>query len=95
MGRETFERALTDPDSLVEIEFGPGREQTSFFESFAYVAMQTYERKSGQEIPWDRPWPEDAPCGDEGPRGRQWGQEELAERVPRLWQAAKAANRLP
>jgi len=48
MGREAFERALRDPDSLGSVAFGPGLEEDCFFEEYAYVATRVYEEKTGQ-----------------------------------------------
>lgn len=91
MGRETYERALKDPDSLADVVFGPGKEQDSFFEDYAYAATEAYEAKTGHEVPWDRPAPEGLIPATDGPRGQAWETgEDLQRLVPRLWKAAES-----
>ena len=81
MGREVYEEALADPDSLAGVEIGPDTEETAFFEEFAYVASQAYEEKAGGEMPYpERDHPAD-------PEGEAWEEEgdELERRFPKLW----------
>lgn len=93
MGRQTYERALKDPDSLADIQFGPGREQDSFFEEPAYVAAASHEAKTGRSIPWDRPRPEGLREAGDPPSGEPWETDDDLERlVPRLWLAAKTRS---
>jgi len=78
MGREVFERALKDPDSLADIELGP---EDPFFEEFAYIAAEAYEKKTQAELPPpERLFPEE-------PAGDRWEEDsdDLAKRFPRLW----------
>ena len=81
MGRNTFERALSDPESLVEITLGNDGEEDASFEEFGYVAAQAYEASTGKELPHpERDFPEK-------PSGEPWeeDEEELAGRYPKLF----------
>ena len=77
MGREIFERALADPETLAEVEFKTDHWQR---EGFQYVAT-TVERdlSGGQEFPRSRPHPED-------PSGEPWDESKVAEIYPKLAQ---------
>ena len=79
-GRRAFERALSDPESLLDIAGAPGIEDV-FFEEFAYVPAQVYEEKTGRELPAPV---ETAPTD---PAGEPWSEEgdDLQRRFPRLW----------
>jgi hypothetical protein len=81
MGREVYERALQDAETLADIELGPNPDEAACFEEFAAVASQVYEEKTGEEIPYpDREYPSE-------PAGEEWAEErdDLARRFPRLW----------
>ena len=80
MGREVYERALQDPDSLVEIAGQPGIEDI-YFEEFAYVAAEVYTEKTGKDIPDPEVFFPPVPAGEE------WLEEpgELSKLYPRLW----------
>lgn len=78
MGRQRFERALVDPDSLVEVEFGDFAEQDSFFEEYAYVASRVFEELTDDELPYFE--------GHEI-AGERWKPEQLPTMFPRLWKA--------
>ena len=80
MGRETYTRALTDPESLADIVLGPGGEEDSFFEEFGYVATQVYEAKTGRPLDYPRTAHPAEPSG----RKREEDRDELARRYPRL-----------
>jgi hypothetical protein len=82
MGRNTFERALSDPDSLADVELGPEGEEEASFEEFAYIAAQVYEDKTGNELPADP-----ATAYPDEPGGEPWEEDNdaLAERYPRLF----------
>jgi len=83
MGKEVFETAHRDPDSLAEIKFGPEscQEEDVFFEEYAYIPMEVYEKVTGEEMPMPEVWEADEPVGT------AWDEEGdgLAERFPRLW----------
>jgi hypothetical protein len=82
MGRQTFERALRDPESLADVELGTGGEEDASFEEFAYIAAQVYEVLTGKQLPADPTLthPDD-------PSGETWDEDPavLAERYPRLF----------
>jgi len=72
-GREKYERALADPESLVE-----WAEPDFEFEGIYYVASDVYKEKSGGEamprhnLEWT------------GPSGETWDEAELETRFPKL-----------
>jgi len=82
MGKDIFEQALRDPESLADIKFGegPGEEEDAFFEEYACAARDVYEEKTGEEMP-------DVPIDfPENPTGEKWTEDDLPERYPRLWE---------
>ena len=80
MGRARYEAALRDPETLVEVQFGPGLEQDSFFEEYGYVAAQVFEELTGGEMPAPPSRRRRAPLGE------PWADDaELAGRLPRLF----------
>jgi Protein of unknown function (DUF4240) len=78
MGREVFEQALQNPETLLGPSMAPGVEDI-FFEGFAYVADRVYEKRARKRMP-DR---EPGHLGD--PKGQPWEEEDLEERFPALW----------
>ncbi len=80
MGREVYEAALQDPESLIDVADADGVEATSF-EGFHYVAGQAYEAMTGQEMP------DTGQASAQEPAGDQWSEDgdDLARRLPRLW----------
>ncbi|RZO56353.1 MAG: DUF4240 domain-containing protein [Sandaracinaceae bacterium] len=90
LGRSWFERAMKEPDSLAEVQFGPHEEQDSFFEEYAYVAGDIYEELTGESMP-ERP--ENAATE---PAGEPWEDDDaLASRLPRLWEASRGGRTSP
>ena len=79
MGRETYTRALNDPESLADVDLGPDGEEDAFFEEFAYVPGGVYRAKTGQPLPHARTAPSE-------PSGEEWEEDsdDLARRFPRL-----------
>ena len=79
MGREVYEAAMVDPESLAEVGGRPGIEVCSF-EEFGSIASRVLEEKGV---------PEPAePSGYHYPRepaGEQWEEDDLPERFPKLW----------
>jgi hypothetical protein len=74
-GREIYERALTDPDSLAD-EFDPSCEMHEL-ESLLYAPFYAYEAKTGEMMPQrDRQFPEIT--------GKRWDESELETRYPRI-----------
>lgn len=80
MGRDVYEQALKDPDSLASVARRPDVE-TTFFEGFASIPDQVYEQLNGQEMPEYAGEHPDAPTG----AGLDVSDEELERRFPRLW----------
>jgi hypothetical protein len=80
MGRQVFESAMADVESLVDIASRPGIEDV-LFEGFINVPDEVYEQLTGREIPEDIGLSFDEPAGD---RWSPTGQE-LRRRFPRLW----------
>jgi uncharacterized protein DUF4240 len=87
MGRRIYDGALSDPESLADVELGPEGEEEASFEEFAYVAARVYEEQTGNELPRD---PKLIHPSD--PSGEPWEEDSdaLAERYPRL--SAKYGN---
>lgn len=81
-GREIFEAALKDPDSLAALEF-EDIEMTLFHEGYAYIPAQVFADKHNGEIP--------APDVEfrEGPEGEPWeeeSEEDLQQICPELFE---------
>lgn len=73
-GRGVFERALADPDSLAEVDYGGDH---PCYEGFQYIASEVAENKQ-EEVPGrDVPFPSD-------PVGEEWNEDELDALYPRL-----------
>jgi hypothetical protein len=73
-GKEVFERALADPDSLAEHPEGGG-----MLEDLLYLAEDVYESLTGEELPAPDLGPR-----PQAPRGTPWEEEDLPGRFPRL-----------
>lgn len=79
MGKDIFESALKDTETLSDVVDRPDIEDC-FFEEFLYVPGKVYEEKLGSEMPFL-----DRGISSE-PQGRAWEEdEELQERFPKLW----------
>lgn len=73
-GKDTYEAALANPDSLAEIA-----DQEYFeLESFGYVALKVFEAKGGGELERDFSTELSMPAGDE------WEEDALPGMFPRL-----------
>jgi hypothetical protein len=72
-GRDTWQRALADPDSLADF---PVRNEFEL-EAFGYAAQEAYAEHSDKELARD-------PCGEGEPEGRAWIEDELPALLPRL-----------
>ncbi len=85
-GREVFEAALADPDSLAERRLPSRRrafDEIAAAEEFGYVGAEVYEEMTGRELPYG----EDADSGEREPAGEPWrddGPAEFGRRLPRL-----------
>jgi hypothetical protein len=79
MGRQVYEAALANPDSLVAVVDTPGFEVAAF-EEFGSVADQIYEELTGDELPnFDITYPKK-------PAGKRLDDDDLAELCPKLWE---------
>jgi hypothetical protein len=76
MGRETFERALADPQSLADMDYDA---DNAHYEGFQYVTSQVYEElNGGKELPPRvRPRPKQ-------PAGREWPENKVGSLYPKL-----------
>jgi len=88
MGREVYEVALREPDTLADVADQPGIETTDF-EEFGYVAYEVYEEKTGRELVDDMPSvPRSSLSGRlSEPAGYGWDhddEDELRRRFPKL-----------
>lgn len=79
LGRETFEAALADPDSLLPIAERCGGDL--YHENFGYPVMRVWEQKTGDDAP---PSAAPLPFGTE-PSGEDWEEDDLPQRLPKLW----------
>jgi hypothetical protein len=80
MGRQVFEKTLSDVESLADVADAPGVEDV-FFEDFRYVPAHVYEELTGLELP---AYPSPSPSE---PEGEAWDEngDDLERRFPRLW----------
>jgi hypothetical protein len=74
-GREVFERALANPESLADL---PHQEDCSL-EDYGYVALEAFESAGGNDE-LDR----DMSTEGADPTGEEWTEEDLPTRFPRL-----------
>lgn len=76
MGRDTFERAMADPQSLAELDLEDGDEMQ--WEGYQYVPSRVEEALSGgREFPRSRLHPKD-------PSGEPWDESTVAQLYPKL-----------
>jgi len=76
LGKERYERALDDPDSLADVDLAPEED----WEEIRYAAAKAYEKVADKEMPAvddGRPKPDE-------PAGEKWDEDNVEERVPRL-----------
>jgi hypothetical protein len=78
LGREAFEAALRDADSLSDRQPLPWG-----MEGLIYVATRVYRQKTGKEFPYDAEG--DVPSFPDNPAGEPWEEVDLPTRLPRLW----------
>ncbi|WP_342722417.1 DUF4240 domain-containing protein [Bradyrhizobium sp. B097] len=85
-GRDVYEPALADSDSLAQLQLRPGPDGTWEFEEIYYVANRIFAEKGGKGDVRDYSEPE-AGLGGSGPSGELFreDQEHLARRYPNLW----------
>lgn len=73
MGRQAYEAALADPESLAAIDYDDGE---ACYEGFEYAAI-LMDMGKGQTFPRAQPMPDE-------PSGTEWDEDELAELYPKL-----------
>jgi Protein of unknown function (DUF4240) len=85
-GRDAYEAALADPDSLAQLDARPGHDGVWEFESIYYVAGEVFEEKGGEGDVRDYSDPEAGMDGSE-PSGEPFAEDEvhLARRYPKLY----------
>jgi len=83
MGRQVYDEALGDPESLAEASGRPGVEDI-FFEDFGYVDGTVLEQRGVEDS-------DDGYLPPAEPAGERWAEQDLPHRFPRLW--AKYGNR--
>jgi Protein of unknown function (DUF4240) len=77
MGREVFERALADPESLADMHYDA---EQAHYEGYQYVPFMIYKEMSGREIPNYRGQPKE-------PSGQNWEESKVGELYPKLARA--------
>ncbi len=83
-GKEVFEAALADPESLVEIDLAP---ELIEYESFAYLPEYVFEEKNPDRTDFYDLTCEQLRLPEENsPRGEEWEEDdsELKKRFPKL-----------
>jgi len=85
-GREVYEKALSNPDSLAEMEFEDLDDiyDELFNEGFGYIAIELYEEKTDKDI-YDSI--DNNPYGKDEQMGEEWdfdNREECIKRLPKL-----------
>jgi hypothetical protein len=85
-GRDVYEAALADPDSLAQRDVRPGPDGVAEFEAFYYVAGEVFVEKGGEGDVRDHSEPEAGLSGPE-PSGEAFAEddEHLSRRYPSLW----------
>jgi hypothetical protein len=85
-GRDVYEAALADPDSLAQFDLRPGPDGVWEFEAIYYVALDVFAEKGGDGDVRDYSEPEAGLRGP-GPSGEPFkdDEEHLARRYPKLW----------
>ncbi|HYG82881.1 MAG TPA: DUF4240 domain-containing protein [Pyrinomonadaceae bacterium] len=78
-GRDVYERALSDPDSLAEICDEPG--ELVECEEVLYIPADLFEEKTGSEM---EPPGAGGHIGTDEPRGERWEEDDLTGLFPRL-----------
>ena len=86
-GRDVYQAALADPDSLAQLDVRPGSDDAWEFEEIYYVAKYVFEEQGSEGDVRDYSEPE-AGIGGLGPSGDPFEEDEehLARRYPNLWQ---------
>jgi len=86
-GREIYENAIKNPESLVDLKLNDDENERFdelFNESFGYIASEVYEEKTDEEI-YD--YRENNPYGSDEDMGEDWDfddKDECLKRLPKL-----------
>jgi hypothetical protein len=85
-GRDVYDAALTNPDSLANWTCSQGHRNVWEFEEIYYVAREVFKEKGGEGDVRDHSEPE-AGLGGPEPSGEPFAEDEehLARRYPKLW----------
>ena len=75
-GRDVFEAALADPESLADVPAAAEEEVES--EGLRYAVQEAYESTHGEELPIGGPTPPSEPAGE------AWDEDDVDSRYPRL-----------
>jgi hypothetical protein len=74
MGRETYERALADPQLLADMDYDS---EVAFYEGYQYVPTTVETDLNGLPLPRSRPHPP-------APSGKPWDEDKVANLFPKL-----------
>lgn len=74
LGRERYQRSLQDPESLAELSLT----RDIFFEGFSYAALGVYHDRTGKLPVRQGVHPTE-------PSGRDWAEDDLPKRYPKLF----------
>jgi hypothetical protein len=80
-GREVFEAALRDPETLASAKLRYALDDGYDFEGLLYVATQVYEEMTGEELDGGE---DPVASATAEPTGKPWVEHELDQRFPRL-----------
>jgi hypothetical protein len=83
-GRDVYETALANPDSLAQLKVRPSSDAVWEFEEIYYVAVRVFKERDGEGDIYDYCEPEAGLFSGPGPSGEPL-KEHLAERYPNLW----------
>jgi len=86
-GRDIYEAALANPDSLAQLDAQRGPGSLWEFEEIYYVALEVFEEKGGEGDVREHSEPEAGLFGP-APSGEPFAEDEehLARRYPKLWE---------
>lgn len=87
-GREAFERALEDPESLSEL-IPEDRDFAALLEELLYLPVYVYEEQTGKELALPESWQTGLLSE---PEGEPLAQEELESLYPRLWRRSRGRH---
>jgi len=77
-GRETYEAALADPDSLADV-VAVGEENSTGFEDFLYIFDSVHVERTDDDIPLTS-----RSCSAREPSGEKWDEKKNEDELPRI-----------